>query len=112
MRSTAVRTFAIGGSRRDCFQTGNRRGQHPSCSTPNRLLMRFRLRTLLILLAVGPVILTGLWCAYLTPPLDRSPYFGPLPSAIRPGLNIVGLVILASLPLVVVAARRLIYGQR
>jgi hypothetical protein len=75
-------------------------------------MLRYRLRTLLILLALGPVVLAGIWCAYTTPPLWDGPYFGPPPPALRPGLNVSGLVLAASLPVIVLAARRLIFGRR
>ena len=71
--------------------------------------MRYRLRTLMIVLALGPMVLVGIWTAYKTRPLPEL-YIGPLPPAVRPGLNIAGLVIMLLLPLIVVGARRIIYG--
>jgi hypothetical protein len=72
--------------------------------------MRFRLRTLLILLVVGPVVLAGLWCAYITPSLPDRGILPPQP-VVRPGLNVAGLVIFVALPLIVLAARRFLNRQ-
>jgi hypothetical protein len=70
--------------------------------------MRFRLRTLLILLVIAPVVLAGLWVAYVTPSLNSAPYIGPLPPPIRPGINFVGIAVVSLLMPAVLAARRLL----
>jgi len=73
--------------------------------------MQFRLRTLLVALILGPVLLAGIWHPYTTAPLGQLHYLGPRPPAIRPGLNVPALIIAACLPLAVLAARRLIFGK-
>ena len=72
-------------------------------------MFHYKLRTLLILLAVGPIVLSGLLCAYMAPSLSDGPYFGPPPPAIRPGLNVPGLIITALLPLIVLGVKRFIF---
>jgi hypothetical protein len=80
-----------------------------SSRSPN---MRYRLRTLLIAITLGPIVVAGIWCAAITPPLYNAPYFGPPPPAIRPGLNVAGLLILISLPIIVLGARWIVFGPR
>ena len=69
-------------------------------------MFRYKLRTLLILMAVAPVVLAGLWVAYVTPsPPYRGLHVGP-PPLIRPAINFGGIAVLVLLVLAVLAARR------
>jgi hypothetical protein len=72
---------------------------------------RYKLRTLLILLAVVPIVLAGLWVAYVTPlPPYRGPQIGS-PPLIRPAINFAGIAVCALLVPAVLTARRFLRPQ-
>ena len=73
---------------------------------------RYKLRTLLILLAVGPVVLAGLWVAFVTPSPQTRGFHTGLQPLIRPAINFAGLSVLGLMVPAVLLARRLLRPAR